>query len=260
MEGEPSETTKYPSVERASYRANMLVTTSVPAPVSLEFHQQSSASSLQEGDVMLSLLRTSAARSVVGASVARCAAPSAQTASCSVWQQRQPALATSVPSASLLSAATLLARPISTSAPRFGLEEFLDLDAPAPESGVPLHGRAWSAAELRLKSQEDLHKLWYILLKERNLLATEHQMARSQGARMRAPIRRKLVRNSMARIKVVIGERCRALEEEMDGPIGPRKWTKSRRSDARRAHNLKRTQPEKVGKLPEQEQQQRSDE
>ena len=31
--------------------------------------------------------------------------------------------------------------------------------------------------------------------------------ARSRGARMRAPIRRKLVRNSMARIKVVIGER-----------------------------------------------------
>ena len=200
---------------------------------------------------------------MVGASAARCAAPSAQTASCSVWQQRQPALATSVPqpSASLLSATTLLARPISTSAPRFGLEEFLDLDAPAPESGVPLHGRAWSAAELRLKSQEDLHKLWYILLKERNLLATEHQMARSQGARMRAPIRRKLVRNSMARIKVVIGERCRALEEEMDGPIGPRKWTKSRRSDARRAPTTKeRTQPDKVGKLPEQEQQQRSDE
>lgn len=76
--------------------------------------------------------------------------------------------------------------------------------------------RSWSAAELRRKSFKDLHTLWYVLLRERNLLATQLEEGRRMGifaSRMSASIQAHKVRKSMARIKYVINERRLAYEQ-----------------------------------------------
>ena len=71
-------------------------------------------------------------------------------------------------------------------------------------------GRAWHASELRTKSFNDLHCLWFICLKERNFLLSERlyfrqmQQAAPEGGRLHK------VKKTLAAIKVVIGERARA--------------------------------------------------
>ncbi|KAG2039601.1 mitochondrial 39-S ribosomal protein L47 (MRP-L47)-domain-containing protein [Suillus americanus] len=71
--------------------------------------------------------------------------------------------------------------------------------------------RSWKAAELRRKSFKDLHTLWYVLLRERNLLAAQREEARRLGVSNHeslAGIKKNLqCRKSMARIKYVINER-----------------------------------------------------
>ncbi|KAG2195983.1 hypothetical protein INT47_011488 [Mucor saturninus] len=78
--------------------------------------------------------------------------------------------------------------------------------------------RAWKAQELRQKSFDDLHKLWYVLLKERNVLATQ----REEASRLKLPKqlwtnqgRLKKCQKSMARIKFVLHERQREYEQQL---------------------------------------------
>ncbi|KAL1887366.1 54S ribosomal protein L4 mitochondrial [Ceratocystis pirilliformis] len=72
------------------------------------------------------------------------------------------------------------------------------------------HGRAWTVEELRKKDWEDLHRLWWVCLRERNMIATATyerirldvgfgtQEARSRDAQ---------VRLTMKRIKATLTER-----------------------------------------------------
>eukprot|EP01135_Chromosphaera_perkinsii_P012365 Nk52_evm1s2648 gene=Nk52_evmTU1s2648 len=74
-------------------------------------------------------------------------------------------------------------------------------------------GREWEAGDLRLKSNEDLHKLWYVLLKEKNMLLTYYHEKRRLGYKMERgmPLVDPVAR-SMARVKFVLHERKLALE------------------------------------------------
>jgi large subunit ribosomal protein L47 len=63
--------------------------------------------------------------------------------------------------------------------------------------------------EVRRKSYEDLHKLWYVLYKERNMLLTEQQLSRRRQLTFPQPDRLQKVQKSMNAIKQVLGERKR---------------------------------------------------
>ena len=85
--------------------------------------------------------------------------------------------------------------------------QFIDPYEVDADLGEP--GRQWRAAELRLKSNEDLQKLWVVLLKERNMLETTRLHHKKRGTEMPHKIRIRHVRKSMAMVKVVLGERQR---------------------------------------------------
>ncbi|GKZ00427.1 hypothetical protein MPSEU_000995300 [Mayamaea pseudoterrestris] len=88
------------------------------------------------------------------------------------------------------------------------LDQFRDLVPRAQRMSDPV-GRSWSVAELRRKSFQDLHKLWFVLYKERNMLLTEKQLSRRKGAIFPQPERFKKVQKSMGAIRHVLGERKR---------------------------------------------------
>lgn len=76
-------------------------------------------------------------------------------------------------------------------------------------------GRHWTIAELRRKSFEDLHALWYVVLKERNVLAREYKIMETisiSGAELYEQQSSKL-RETMWRIRFVLQERLQAQEK-----------------------------------------------
>lgn len=98
---------------------------------------------------------------------------------------------------------------VSPAVPRRGFEEFFPVQQALGEGAkrdsatkVPANvggktvavGGDWKAWMLREKSTDDLHKLWFVLLKERNALLTERQQCRAKNIMMPNPSRRIKVR------------------------------------------------------------------
>ncbi|XP_078419979.1 large ribosomal subunit protein uL29m [Cetorhinus maximus] len=108
------------------------------------------------------------------------------------------------------SSLTLQCRSLHTSDSCQGLEEFFDDPKNWGEQTVK-SGAPWTAKQLRIKSNEDLHKLWYVLLKEKNMLLTLEQEAKRQRLQMPSPERLKKVERSMVRIDSIVQEREDAL-------------------------------------------------
>jgi len=88
------------------------------------------------------------------------------------------------------------------------LRIFFEADRSLDDEKPNVYGRGWKASELRLKSWDDLQKLWYVLLKEKNMLLSQRQMMNSQNLRFPNPERLPKVRKSMCRIKHVLTERA----------------------------------------------------
>jgi large subunit ribosomal protein L47 len=101
-------------------------------------------------------------------------------------------------------------RSLHVARPALGLEEFFPKSAGDDDNAA---GRSWRTDELRNKSFTDLHKLWYVLLKERNMLLTLKQEAKIADQMMPGKERMRKVRLSMARVQVVISERERVRKE-----------------------------------------------
>ncbi|XP_041378068.1 39S ribosomal protein L47, mitochondrial-like [Gigantopelta aegis] len=97
----------------------------------------------------------------------------------------------------------------STSARRENLSQFFDDKENWGEETIKC-GRPWHLDELRIKSNEDLHKLWYVLLKERNMLMTMEAEYTRQCELFPSPERVDKVEESMENILAIVDERNEA--------------------------------------------------
>ncbi|KAK2746685.1 54S ribosomal protein L4 mitochondrial [Myotisia sp. PD_48] len=86
---------------------------------------------------------------------------------------------------------------------------------PTPEQEYA-HGRAWTIQEIRQKSWDDLHSLWWVCAKERNRIATsgtERERLKAGYGDFEAQSRDKTVRATQAAIQHVLRERWYAWSE-----------------------------------------------
>ncbi|CAH2247757.1 39S ribosomal L47, mitochondrial [Pelobates cultripes] len=107
-----------------------------------------------------------------------------------------------------------------------GLQEFFD--DPKNWGETVKSGDAWTIKQLRGKSDEDLHKLWYVLLKEKNMLLTLEQESKRQRVAMPSHERLSKVNKSMKRLDIVLKERedsLRLLQTGQEKPY-PGDWRK----------------------------------
>lgn len=72
----------------------------------------------------------------------------------------------------------------------------------------PAAGRPWSIPELRRKLFDDLHALWYVCVRERNVLSREYHVAEVDGFETSHLVQQlDKVYETMWRIRAVLGER-----------------------------------------------------
>lgn len=121
-------------------------------------------------------------------------------------------------------AESLRGAPLHTSCAQHGLMEFFE---PKENWGADevRSGKSWSKDELRIKSNSDLHKLWYILLKERNMLLTMEEAAKVEVELFPNPERIDKVKESMNNLEEVVRERNEAYYLLETGESGEQPWT-----------------------------------
>jgi len=136
-------------------------------------------------------------------------------------------------------------RHIHASSMMRGVDEFYD-QVEGDQEGNLYTGRAWRASELRLKSFDELHQLWFVLLKEKNRLATDRAVQENQRGWSGVGRMRK-VKESMARIKTVLRERTLVYQDTQ------------RRLEERHALYKFEQEMQKLGELQQQEEVQQAE-
>ncbi|KAF5281279.1 hypothetical protein FQA39_LY05165 [Lamprigera yunnana] len=103
-------------------------------------------------------------------------------------------------------------RCITRTAPLCELMEFFDDKKNWGKEEIKC-GRGWKKEDLRIKANTDLHKLWYVLLKEKNMLLTMEHEYNEKCNLFPNPERLDKVIESMENLEEVVRERNRAYYE-----------------------------------------------